>query len=293
MKMTSETTLGGRTFQVEVLSLPAPDKDQDAWRVCDGFVAVADGATPLRDEPSMVVREYAEAALDELDARRGEPASRMVRAAIEATKHVASSQSPPLSSTVALARTVSEGIQIVVLGDCTVVVADTHGRRRTIRDRRLTRIDGEVSEKLARLTGAGVSLEHANKAIAGDLIANRSRMNRPDSYWSFSNELTASRHILHRLYSPQSVSAMLICSDGFARLSDTFAVVAGMTDLLERCQRDGLVGLGRELRSLEQAPNSLMRYPRLDRYDDATAILLIASGTPGAPSRNLDSPVQR
>jgi hypothetical protein len=283
MNRASKTTLGGRSFLVEVLNLPAPGKDQDAWRLSDGFVAVADGATPLGDEPPSAVRDFARAALDELAARRQESARRMVRAAIEAIRRLATRHSPPLSCTLALARTVPDGIQIVVLGDCTVVVADDQGRRRTIRDPRLSRIDGRVIATLADLTRAGVSAEDANRAIAEDLIANRMRMNLPDSYWSISSESAASRHILHRLLAPQSVSAMLLCSDGFARLADTFSAPAGMTSLLRRCQRDGLVALGEELRSLEQAPDSLVRYPRFGRHDDATAILLTASEakTPG------------
>ena len=276
MNAVSTVTLGGRSFRVEALNLPAPHKDQDAWLVCDDFVAVADGATPLRDERPSVVQEFARAALTELKARRGDSPQRMVRMAIQTTRRLADQYSPPLSCTLAVARTAPEGIQIVVLGDCTAVVADDQGRRRTIRDHRLGRVDRGPIARLAELTQAGISVEDADRAIAADLIANRLRMNSPDWYWSFSADSAASRHVLRRAVSPESVSALLLCSDGFARLADTFAASGGMTGLLRRCQREGLASLGEELRSLEEEPESLTRYPRFGRHDDATAILLTA-----------------
>lgn len=282
MKAASSVAVAGRVFDVEVLNLPAPGKDQDAWRLADDFVAVADGATPLGDQPPSAVRGYARAALDALEAQRTKAVRTMVWAAVEATRPLATRNSPPLSCTVALARTVGGAIEVAVLGDCTVVVAYEEGRRRTIRDPRLSRVDAGVIGKLADLTRSGVSAEAARLAIAEDLTSNCMRMNTPETYWSFSGERIASRHVLHRLLVPQSVAAMLLCSDGFSRLADTFHATAGMTGLLDRCRNEGLVALGEELRNLELAPDSLIRYPRFGRHDDATAILLTASETPPA-----------
>ena len=185
---------------------------------------------------------------------------------------------PPLSCTVALARTVAGGIQIVVLGDCIAIVADGQGRRRTIRDPRLTGVDGAVIDRLTSLTLEGMPFDEASRAISGDLVKNRMRMNRPDSYWSFSSAAEAGKHILRRVRGSRSISAMLLCTDGFARLADTFRVTARTAGLLELCQTKGLAGLGRELRAIEDEPDSLTRYPRFGRHDDATAILLTAGG---------------
>ena len=281
MTTVSKVELGGRVFRAEVLSLPAPSKDQDAWRIGDDFVAVADGATPLDDQPAPAVREYAAAALNALEARRTETAEGMVRGAVDATRQMAVRHVPPLSCTVALARTVADGIQIVVLGDCIAVVADAQGRRRTIRDPRLTHVDGGVVDKLTSLTLEGMPFDEASRAISGDLVENRMRMNRRDSYWSFSSAAEAGKHILRRVRGSRSISAMLLCSDGFARLADTYRVTAGTAGLLELCETKGLATLGRELRAIEGEPDSLTRYPRFSRHDDATAVLLTADGKSG------------
>lgn len=274
MTLVTEATLGGRRFRVEILNLPAPGKDQDAWRVGDGFVAVADGATPLRNEPSTDVREYADAALAALEAQGHERAGRMVRLAILATRGLAARHDPPLSCTISLARTMPDGIELAMLGDSIAVVGDAQGRRRTIRDPRLTRVDDEVLARLAELLDSGASVPEARKAIAQDLDANRMGMNRRDSYWSFSAEPAAGRHVYHRLISPDLVASILLCTDGFARLADMFGYPGGSAALLKRCEREGLESLGRQLRSLEGEPDSLLRHPRFSRFDDATAILL-------------------
>jgi hypothetical protein len=274
MKASPATRLAGRTFDVQVLNLPAPGKDQDAWLVSDDFVAVADGATPLGDEPASAVREYAKTSLEALWSERSQTAGRMVRVAVEKTMDLAIPHTPPLSCTVALARTVSTSIEVVILGDCTAVVAYQEGRRRTIRDLRLPRVDAVVIEKLRDLTKGGLSPDDARLAITDDLTANRLQMNRADSYWSFSGERAAGRHVLHRLLAPDDVLAILLCSDGFARLADTFHAASGMTGLLDRCRKEGLAALGAELRSLELAPRSMTDYPRFGTHDDATAVLL-------------------
>lgn len=280
MISTAAARLGGRDYRAEVMNLPAPGKDQDAFRVSDGFVAVADGATPLGGEPGSSVRAFADAALDGLASRRDEPAARMVRTAIRAARQHGGHHSPPLSCTLALARTERRRIEFVVLGDCTAVVEDAEGRRETIRDHRLDRIDGAVVERLAALMGTGMSAEDAELSVKQNLIDNRMRMNTPDSYWSFSTEPAAAKHVLHRLRDANTVSAVLICSDGFARLADTFHAAAGMAGLMKRCRREGLASLGDELRALERAPESLARFPRLNRHDDATAILLVSIEDP-------------
>jgi hypothetical protein len=269
-----ETELGGGRFGLEVLDLPAPGKGQDRWSVAEGFVGLADGATPLGNEPASAVGLHAGKVLEALASFRGEPARRMARLAIQATLPLAKTHVPPLSCTAAMARTSKGGIELVVLGDSLAVV-EAGGRLRTIRDPRPGKIDQAVVSRLGRLIESGLPADEALRAVSGDLKANRMRMNRSDSFWSFSTQIDAGRHVLYRLYRPDLVDSILLATDGFVRLVDTFHEFRTAAELLRQGRRIGLARLGDRLRELETRDDSLVRYPRFGRHDDATAILLI------------------
>ena len=268
-----ETELGGRRFGLEVLDLPAPGKGQDRWISAEGFVGLADGATPLGDEPASAVGPHAGKVLEALASFRGEPARRMARLAIQATLPLAKTHVPPLSCTAAMARSSKGGVELVVLGDSLAVV-ESGGRLRTIRDPRPSKMDQAVVSRLGGLIESGLPVEQALRSISDDLTANRMRMNQSDSFWSFSTETDASRHVLHRLYRADLVDSILLATDGFVRLVETFREFRTAAELLRQGRRIGLARLGDRLRELETGNDSLVRYPRFGRYDDATAILL-------------------
>jgi hypothetical protein len=73
---------------------------------------------------------------------------------------------------------------------------------------------------------------------------------------------------------PSDARAILLCSDGFARLVDPLRVVGDYTELMSRAVSGGLRPLCEALRAAECEPGSMSRAPRLSVSDDATAVLL-------------------
>jgi hypothetical protein len=70
------------------------------------------------------------------------------------------------------------------------------------------------------------------------------------------------------------VEAVLVCTDGLTRLVSPFEWVNSHQDLLAQARRHGLEQLAAQVRTLERAPGSMLRHPRLGQHDDITAVLL-------------------
>lgn len=66
---------------------------------------------------------------------------------------------------------------------------------------------------------------------------------------------------------------LLLMTDGFASLIDDYAAMDAQA-MFDALASDGLAGLGRQLRTIEEADAACTRYPRFKRSDDATAIWL-------------------
>jgi uncharacterized protein YoaH (UPF0181 family) len=270
-----EVQLGGNLFHGQVLQIRARGKGQDVVRVGTGFIGVADGATPLHGEPGSQVRRFASSALGALDAAGAVSARRAFKAAINATRQ-ASHTTGRASCTVALARTVTAGIEVDVLGDCLAIVG-TRNEPVILRDDRLPRVDDVTIRRMQRSMAAGMSPQEARELVGPDLMRNRATMNQAGTYWSYADDSNAGRHVLVRTLPADSVRTILLCTDGFHRLWSPFGVATDPADLLALALAEGLDTLGRRLRTIERRPTSVARYARFSRYDDATAVLLTRS----------------
>lgn len=268
-------TLEGTEFRGEALDLPAAGKGHDAWAARDGFIAVADGSTPLIQNQAIDAQGYARDALARLSAHPTTEPAEMFRRALSAASRPSAPTSQLASCTVATAAARGNSLDISALGDCIASVRTTSGGLFVAWDRRLDQFDGPVAGQIAQDLIAGRSLEGARAAATPQLIENRDRANTDSTYWIFADDPAAAEHIETTSVDLRDVDAIFLCSDGFSRLIDPFHAAEDVRSLIGLAEADGLGGLGRELRAMEEAPNSLVDYPRLDRSDDATALLLV------------------
>jgi hypothetical protein len=267
-------SLGGVEFHGQLLSLPAEGKGHDASLVEDGFVAIADGSTPLVTTNAIDAYGYACRALERLAQHKSAAPQEMFRLAL-------STDAPPreplshLPSSTAITLTVVQGrLTVSVLGDCLGVVKSLDGDVTVAWDRRLDKFDGPVAKQMARDVSRGMSIEEAREAAHDQLVANRDRANQPHTYWLLADDPAAAEWVEVASLELPRAEEILLCSDGLSRLIDPFRIARDAEDLLTLAGRLGLDQLGAELRAAEEAPGSFTEYPRLDPSDDATAILL-------------------
>lgn len=263
--------LGNFSFEVARLALSAKGQDRDLFM--DGLAVIVDGASPVSSGP-IDVGDFAAAAAAALAGH--EPASlvQRVRCAIrEVGVNTGDASTPSAALVIAQAR--DGWLEVGVLGDC-IGVAITRGGQvlMAARDERLAAIDAFHAARIKDLMRQGLSFEVARADIRESLIAQRLMINTGDGYWVFCHDPVAADHLGQFRLPLVELESLLLCSDGFGRLWELFNVVPDPGALIRLAHDMGLEAAGRLLRSLERAPDSLVRAPRVSRLDDATALLI-------------------
>jgi hypothetical protein len=156
----------------------------------------------------------------------------------------------------------------------------------------LTGADGSVFETSAmkgnfifEREGARRALAHAgglaaigslsnDPAVREELRRHRAAYNRPGAQaWTLGTEPAAARHLVSEALDAALPATGLLCTDGFAALSDQYGRYdpAGM---IASASLSGFPALMRELRRIERTEDpDGARYPRFKASDDATAVL--------------------
>ncbi len=264
--------LGPATFRADVLSMDF--KGQDAFLVEDGFAGIADGSTPLDPARGAVVAAFARSALRALRSRRTQqPAQQFVAAITEVSRGLTAVSSP--TAAIGLVQVRGADLEAVVLADVTVVIRQRGGVITVLQDDRVGIVDKRSADLIKAILDAGGTQEEARAAFTPVLAAQHATLrNKPGGYWVFGAETAAAGEIASIRVALDTVESILICSDGFYRLCDTFGFAADPAALLAACENHGLAGLGGALRIAELAPGNLAAHPRPARHDDATAVLL-------------------
>lgn len=174
----------------------------------------------------------------------------------------------------AIVATSDSAIEYAVFGDVSIVVRYTDGRITRIYDQRLEEMDNRVIEKLRRIMlYENKSYKEAMNEIRNDLIENRRKLCRSDGYSSLSlyNECVGLG--LYGRLDPSDVDFILIASDGFMSIVDTykqFNIYELMQSLsYDKIMLSDLVGL---IRRIESKDKDVKTYPRFSISDDASAI---------------------
>jgi hypothetical protein len=270
--------LAGHAFEIQVLDLAAAHKDQDRHLVTDGFIGVADGATPLvgAHPPMADPGPFAGRVLAGLRDASTEPLEVALRRIID--RESAGTAADPRartspSCTVAVVRGYRGRLEAAVLGDCEVIVLGTRGIR-VVSDAHLRRLDRQALAELRRQLRTGVEPSIARRSILPLLRRHRASMNQPTTYWVVAQKREAAGHLRRGWFSVAEARAILVASDGFLRLVDVFGLYPSRAALLMAALALGLDELGDRLRSLERSPGSARTYPRFADEDDVTAVLL-------------------
>jgi len=156
----------------------------------------------------------------------------------------------------------------------------------------LTGDDGKVIEASAlkgaaqaEREGARLALAHAGGFAAYQALADeptvrdelrrrRAAYNSPASgVWTLGVEPEAGNHLASELLAPALPAKGLLCTDGFAALTDQYLRYSPGELIAAACE-NGLSTLLDELRRIERIEDpDGMKYPRFKMSDDATAVL--------------------
>jgi hypothetical protein len=212
----SVVAYGGRRVTATSGAYAKPGKGQDRLLVRDGFVAVADGATPLQpDWPDP--GPFAEAALDRLwTARAVTDPVVMWRMAIGELAATGQWRQPEVSCAAVTARVIGDAVELAVLGDCAAMVDLADGTAVSV-----------TEADFGQLEAAIRALPAVERGEAW--LAQRRFMNREDTYWIVGTDPAAAEHVVTWTAPLASIRGLLLFTDGLREVEGPTAAIRAAT----------------------------------------------------------------
>ena len=182
------------------------------------------------------------------------------------------------SSTVAIARRDEVWLDVLVLGDSTVLL--DHGDHITsVRDTRLASVAAEFRREIESALASGHGYRDADheRRRARLVEAERLSRNREGGYWIAADEPRAADHALTGRYrigtKTPNVSRVVLMSDGVHSAASLFALYDSNERFFVEAANDGPEACIRKLRATEASDPTGQRYPRTKLSDDASLLI--------------------
>ncbi|WP_404477395.1 hypothetical protein [Novosphingobium sp. BL-52-GroH] len=181
------------------------------------------------------------------------------------------------SAAFAMVRIIDGMAEFTTLADCRVATIDATGGE--MGEARLFGVSSHEAIEAATLEAARglldadpeITPEALKAALLPRLRANREQMNREGGYWVLGTEPAAADHIWQMTMPVRPGQRFAVASDGFLRLVELFEA-ARPSELLSIATPDDWTNWLERLRDLERKPDSLHRYTRVKRHDDASFV---------------------
>jgi Protein phosphatase 2C len=265
---------------------PDTAANADFFHVADGTLLLLDGAAPpstqrvsaFANDTVWLVRRFVEhcralaesvpSMLDRIEAAREHAAEEY--AGLCAVAGAVPGESP--FSCLAVAHEAEGGTHFYNMGDCTTLIRDGSGSVHNFGQSAVRQLDREALDLLKLSIAQGIPTHQERSLRIGPrILSNRAQRNVLAGYDVLDVNVSSRGRIEVARYAPADVSAVLMMTDGFYRLVDTFARYTDAS-LLAAAEGRGLAPLLEELRELEVRDAECTAYPRFKPHDDATAL---------------------
>ncbi|WP_327147856.1 hypothetical protein [Nocardia sp. NBC_01329] len=177
------------------------------------------------------------------------------------------------SSAVAIVQVRPKTVEVLVLGDTTVVVGFADGRHDVITDNRLNALDIPESSEYRKRLAEGSGYDDIHRGLVGELQRRqRVQRNRIGGYWIAEADPAAAEHAISATYPCESVAWVVVATDGAYDTLEALGVqwpevagrsTVGLRALLSRC---------REWEAETDPAGRIL--PRAKRHDDKTIAVL-------------------
>lgn len=274
---------------IDALSLPSGvvDEDRFGWR--GNHAWMLDGATDISSEPlcgtasdaSWIAAEVDQLlsgplldTIEDLGELPGRVAEIMVQRFQRAQRRPPQDRYEHPSASGIVIRRTGRTLEFVSVGDCSLVLVQRGESVRLgadLRDAGDKRIAASVAAFHAANDGA--SAEHARRQVWPAIRAARNRLNTPGGYGVLSITAPPPELVRTGRADLDANAVILLATDGLMRLADVFGALS-VEEMVTEARRTGLATLGRELRRIEAADASNVRYPRAKTSDDASGLML-------------------
>lgn len=181
------------------------------------------------------------------------------------------------SASMALVKRTKERIELLVMGDISLLLKNEQGEVSHIRDEAVSNFDDLVILELVKLS------QSLNKdvidVIKDDKIqtllrANRLKKNKKDGYCILGMDENAVENGMYFCFEETQFTEMLFATDGFMAYYDKYHLCPEAKDLLKLVGTHKMEWVLDKIRDVEIADSKCNQYPRFKQSDDATAILI-------------------
>ena len=272
---------------IEHLYHPDGGANADGWHCDESTALLLDGATPSApttvtpyvNDTVWLVRRFVEL-WPRLALRASDIAERVELARLALRDEYASlcartaaPEDAPFAC-LAIAHDAGEQLELYNMGDLTLLLRAGDGSLRRFGESAVRQLDQRAIEGLRRALASGVT-SHAERmhAVAPELRDNRALRNVLPGYEVLEPGVSCLGRFQRLSCARGDVRALLLMSDGFYRLVDTFERYTDRS-LFDAVEERGLAPLLDELRGIEVDDEQCVRYPRFKTHDDATALWL-------------------
>jgi hypothetical protein len=267
---------------------PGGQHGDDLWGHAENAVWIQDGATGvsavrmLPDAPSDAA--WLVAAMDrELRAADwGEPVQRVLQAAattvaarFRAEAHdIAADTSTWPAASIAIVRLAADAVELVNLGDCKLLFRHADGGpTQAFGSSAVTALDRQLVRHMVAVQSEGpIEPDALWQRLVPLIQQGRLLRNVDGGYWVLDIPGRGLDHVQRVMLPAEQFGHVLLMTDGFYRLVDTYDAYAD-AGLLDAALSRGLAELLEELRSIEARDPRCTAFPRIKARDDATAVL--------------------
>ena len=178
------------------------------------------------------------------------------------------------SASLAVAQLAGGEIELLMLGDCKLLLRQGDGRVEAFDQSSVAPFDAKVVEALRAIRAGGeTALSKITPRLTPIVRENRLWKNRPGGYGVLTADPACVAFAETARRSASDVTHLLLATDGFYRLVDTYGMLTA-GELMQAALERGLAPLYAELRRLEDADPECLAFPRLKARDDATAVVM-------------------
>jgi hypothetical protein len=178
------------------------------------------------------------------------------------------------SASLAAAQLVGSEIELLMLGDCKLLLRQADGQVEAFDQSSVAPFDAKVVDALRAIQASGeTELQNITPRLTPLIRENRRWKNRPGGYGVLTADPACLAFAETARRPAADVTHLLLATDGFYRLVDTYRMLTA-SELIQAVLERGLAPLHAELRRLEDSDPECLAFPRLKVRDDATAVLV-------------------
>lgn len=179
------------------------------------------------------------------------------------------------SASIIIVRELGDYIEYLSLGDCTLLLNKNDNVIKVL-DETVPKLDAILTEELIKkVKEKHISISDAREELSELCKRHRSMKNHKNGYWILEFDEEAIDNAIYDKVNKTDVSDIIIMSDGYYRLYDTFNIYKSDIELINDLKDKNCADLIKIIKELEDSDENCLTYPRTKQRDDITVIYII------------------